>query len=309
MTRKALRRAVGACILLITVSLLLGRGFVGSTFALVNGAFTGDTTNNNSVFAGGWIGAPTLLSPTLSGYDVKFAWTPGTHGPVTGQQLWGVDNTTSSTCSSPAYASLATMASASTAAYTDANRASTINGDWFCYEMVSTSGTVPAPSAWTAAQTISALQIGLAARAVSLGTGGGSINRNDTITLTFNQKTNLTTASVKVCSYATSVIIGDPSGGTTCPASASSTYSIGKLSETGATIALQAWASSTVALSGTNPQTVTITLTATHTATWSGGTPSWTFTPSSSVLSSVTVDQAAACTSGANCQPTASTNF
>ena len=88
---------------------------------------------------------------------MALAWTPGTHGPVTGQQLFGVDNTTSSNCTGAAYGLLATMASATTAAYTDASRGSlATDGHWFCYELVSTSGTV-----WTAATPLAAMMAGL----------------------------------------------------------------------------------------------------------------------------------------------------
>src|ERR1700690_3378569 len=94
---------------------------VGSTSAL----FNGETKNAGSGFAGGWVGAPSAASASALGYDMSLAWTVGTHGPVTGQQLYGVDNGTtslSSNCTGAAYSLLTTLASASTAAYTDSSR-------------------------------------------------------------------------------------------------------------------------------------------------------------------------------------------
>ena len=115
MKNRALSRAIGACAAMITASLLLSGLPVGDTFAFLDG----QTQNAGSVFAAGWIGAPTGATATASGYDVGFTWTPGTQGPVTGQQLWGFDHTTTANCTGVTYSSLATLASAATAAYTD----------------------------------------------------------------------------------------------------------------------------------------------------------------------------------------------
>src|SRR5262249_15237303 len=136
-----LRRAVGASVVLAACALLLGNGALGTTLAL----FNGETTNNDSAFAGGWIGAATVQTPTPSGDDLKLNWTAGTHGPVTGQQVWGVNNTTSNNCTGAAYASLSGALTATATTYTHTNAGSTANGNWYCYEVISTSAT-----AWTA---------------------------------------------------------------------------------------------------------------------------------------------------------------
>lgn len=303
----ALRRAVGASAVLAAAALLFGDGVVGTTFAI----FNGETSNLNSTFAGGWVGAPTAATATASGYDMSLAWTPGTHGPVTGEKLYGVDNGTNSNCTGAAYSLLATMAAANTAAYTDSNRATTaptVNGNYYCYELMSTSATV-----WTAPLALPAVQVGLAATNVSLanGTGtAGKLEKGDKITLTFNQRTTITTANMKVCAYSAGVILlGDTANGGGC-GTASDGYNVGKLTLTGSSIGSIPFGNSTVAVRTTAPFTVTITLAGSNNTSTMTGTPSWTFTGSASTLSNATTHQAALCTSTATtCQPSTSTNF
>jgi hypothetical protein len=302
----ALRRAVGAVVVLAASALLLGNGIVGTTFAL----FNGETSNANSTFAGGWVGAPSAATATATGYDIALAWTPGTHGPVTGQQLFGVDNGTSSNCTGAAISLLTNLASASTATYTDASRGTLANdGDWFCYQLVSTSAT-----SWTAPLALSAVQLGLVTTGVQI-TNVGTANRiqkNDTIKLTFNQRTNLGTGNIKVCVYATGVILlGDTSSGGGCAASPPSTYTVGKLTVAGATIpsALN-FTASTVALSSSAPWTMTITLAGTNSTADMTGTPTWTLNGSPSILSFATTHQATMCSAATTtCRPTTTTNF
>lgn len=305
MRHSALRRAVGAGVVLAAAALLLGDNVIGTTFAL----FNGETTNLNSTFAGGWVGAPSAATATASGYDVGFAWTPGTHGPVTGQQLFGVDNTTNSNCTSAGYTLLATLASASTATYTDASRGTLANdGNWFCYHLVSTSAT-----SWTAPLALSAVQLGLVTTAVQI-TNNGTANRlekSDTIKLTFNQRTNLGTGTIKVCAYPTgAVLLGDSAGGAGCNTDADG-YSMAKLTITGATIPnIMSFKSSTVALSGSAPWTATITLAGTNSTVTMTGAPTWTLTGSPSILSFATTHQATMCSAATTtCQPTTTTNF
>jgi hypothetical protein len=301
----ALRRAVGAAIVLAAAALLLGNNVIGSTLAL----FNGETSNASSAFAGGWVGAPTAATATASGYDVGFAWTPGTHGPVTGQQLFGVDNGTNSNCTGAAYVLLATLASASTAAYTDASRGTLANdGNWFCYQLVSTSAT-----SWTAPFSFAAMQLGLVTTAVQI-TNVGTANRiekNDTIKLTFNQRTNLGTGNIKVCVYTTgAILLGDTQNGNNC-GTASDGFTVGRLTLTGATIpsALN-FNASTVALSASAPWTMTITLAGTNSTANMTGTPTWTLNGSPSILSFATTHQATMCsTATTTCRPTTTTNF
>jgi hypothetical protein len=299
--RKGFLGAGGVALVFAAAALLLGSGLTGSTFAL----FNGETQNAGSTFAGGWVDAPSGASASVSGDDVAFTWTPGTHGPVTGQQLFGVDNATSSNCTGAAYALLATLASATTASYTDANRANSTNdGDWFCYELVSTSATV-----WTAPTPLSALQIGLAATGLSIANGGtaGRIDKNDEITITFNQKPTSPGSSIRVCAFTTgSVVIGDTTG--SCHAGTDAN-SVGVLALTGATIASNtSYGASSVVVASAAPWTMTITLSAGSSILT--GTPSWKLTPSASIKSAATTDQATACTAArTTCQPTTSTSF
>jgi hypothetical protein len=301
----ALRRAVAAGVVLATCALLLGNSVIGTTFAL----FNGETSNANSAFAGGWIGPPTAATATATGYDVAFAWTPGNHGPINGQQLLGKDNGTNSNCSGAALTSLASIAAPPTAAYTDSNRGATLNGNWFCYQLVSTTA-----SSWTSAVTPSPLQLGLVTSNVLITNGGGTANtiqKNDTIKLTFNQRTNLGTGNIKVCVYTTgAILIGDTQGGNACGTDADG-FSVAKLTVTGATIASGvAYTASTVALSTVAPWTMTVTLAGTNGTSAMTGTQAWSLTPSTSILSFATTDRATMCNAAStNCRPTTSSGF
>jgi hypothetical protein len=300
----ALRRAVSAVVVLAAVALLLGNGILGTTSAL----FNGETRNANSAFAGGWVGAPSAATATAAGYDMSLAWTVGTHGPVTGQQLFGVDNATNPVCTGAAYSLLATMATAATATYTDASRGTAVNnGNWYCYQLVSTSAT-----SWTAPFALAGTQLGLVTTAVQI-TNTGTANRiqaNDTIKLTFNQRTNVGTGTIKVCVYTNGTILLGDTAAVGCTASTDG-YTVAKLVVTGATIptALN-FAASTVTRTTATPFTMTITLAGTATVANMTGTANWTLTGSSSILSFATTHQATMCSAVATtCQPTTATNF
>jgi hypothetical protein len=301
----ALRRAASALVVLAAAFLLLGNGAIDSTFAL----FNGQTQNANSAFAGGWVGAPTAATATAAGYDMALAWTPGTHGPVTGQQLYGVDNGTTSNCTGAAISLIATMATASTATYTDsASGTAASNGNWFCYQLVSTSATN-----WTAPLALSSVQLGLVTTAIQV-TNAGTANRiekNDTIKLTFNQRTTIGTGNIKVCVFTSGVILlGSTAGGGGC-GTASDAYTVGKLVVTGATIpSALSFTSSTVARTTVAPWTMTITLAGTNSTANMTGTANWTLTGSPSILSFATTRQATMCSAVATtCQPTTASNF
>jgi hypothetical protein len=287
---------------------VLSTGIVGTTSAL----FNGETQNAGSVFAGGWVDAPSGLTATPSGYDVGLAWTPGTHGPVTGQKLNGFDNTTSPNCTGAAFALLKTLAAATTASYTDASRGTAANnGDWYCYQLVSTSATV-----WTA-QLGQVVQLGLVASDFSTANAAsgcstaptpatGQVDCNDTITITFNQKPILPASPVKVCLWSTgSIVIGDTNA-TTCKAS-NDAYSVGVLTG-GALGTSVAYPSSTFSLTTAAPWTMTITLGgSTATSTVSG---TWKLTPATSIKSAITTHQATICSAAkTTCQPASSTSF
>jgi hypothetical protein len=299
-TQKGLRCAAFAIVVLGAVGLALGNGIVGSTFGL----FNGETQNAASSFAGGWVDAPSALTATASGYDVGLAWTPGTHGPVTGQTLNGVDNNTNSNCTGAAYALIATMPLATTATYTDSSRGSAANnGHWFCYQLVSTSATV-----WTA-PTPQVLQLGLVTSAITITNHGtnNSIDATDTIMLTFNQRTNkAASGTTKVCVLTSGkIILGDTTGGAAC--ATGDGFNIGTI--TGVTIGTnRVYQNSTfTTTTAAAPWTMTITLVGAGASTYSGTA---TFTPSSSILSNATTHQATMCTTAsAICQPTTTTHF
>lgn len=290
MSPTALRRAVGLSVTLIALSLGLGYAHVGGTFALWNG----ETANKDSAFAAGWVGPPTSLgTPTAAGYGASLAWTPGTHGPVTGQQLYSVDGGTGGSASCGTYTLAATMASASTAGYT-ATGTSGANGHWWCYKLFSTSAT-----AWTASATFTPIRVGLIPTGVVIANGGtaGKIDNKDTITITFNQNVG-TAAGTKVCTFpgtsgGGTILLGDSTCSTTADA-----YTVGKI--TGVTVGgARQSLNATTTVSGTQ-----VTFKVTQNGQTVSGTA--TFTASSSITSST--GSAAACTAS-NCVLTASGGF
>lgn len=294
---RALRRAAAAHAVVIGVVLVAAVGVaVGAVFV----GFTGET-QNAATFAGGWIGPPTsLATPTPSGYDAQLAWTPGTHGPVTGQQLWGFDNGGTASCTGVTYSLLNTMSSASTSAYTKANTSS-VNGHWLCYQMVSTSA-----SSWTASASFAPVQLGLVAKTVAIANGAGNSNKitnGDTITITFNQ--NVLASSIPsspvVCTgtTATRIIIGDTAGNN-CSAS-TDPYTIGVID--GITVSgPRQKLNATAAVSG-----AVVTITIGQNGQNAAGTG--VLTPAATILSAATTDQAQACTTASTCTPTASGGF
>jgi hypothetical protein len=310
--RRFLHRAAGAGALLAAALLLASSQLVGNTFGL----FNAETKNNASAFAGGWVDPPSSLAASASGYDVNLTWTPGTHGPVTGQKLYGVDNGTNSNCTGAAYTLISTLASASTASAADASRGTLANdGNWFCYRVASTSATV-----WTA-QLSTAVQLGLVATGLSTVNAStrcsgastpatGTIDCNDQIIITFNQRVAAPTSPIAVCTWAGagtsgSIVLGDTAA-TKCTA-AGDTYSIGRL--TGMAIGTSVkYTSSTVAVSTSAPWTMTITLGGVKTTSTESGT--FTFTGSNSTLSFATTHQAALCaTTATTCRPSAALAF
>jgi hypothetical protein len=303
--RSALRRAAGAWAVLSICALLLGSGIVGTTFAYLDA----ETQNPNSGFAAGWLASSSAGTATAVGNDVQFAWTPPPSGGQDTETLKGVDNGSSSNCTGAAYASIATVASTnstvgSTTTYTDSNRGTGSNGGhYYCYELVNT---VTAATVWNATYVFpSAVRVGLAPTSISITNGGssGTIDSGDQISITFNQATNLTTLSgVLTCAFTDgTILIGDQSA---C-LSSSDSYSIGKLTAGAGVIGSSAvFATTGVSISGS---TAIVTLAGVGSAAITG-TPSWTFTASTSILSSATTDQATACT-GSTCLPTVSSAF
>jgi len=296
--QKALRQAALALVTLSATALVLSAGVVGSTSAV----FNGETQNAGSTFAGGWIDPPTSLTATASGYTVNLGWTAGTHGPVTGQQLNGVDNSTNANCIGAVLGPVTTLGAAATAYADSAEGSLATDGDWFCYQLVSTSA-----SSWTA-QATQQLQLGLVTTRIAIANVGtsGTINANDTITLTFNQQTNLAASgTTKVCVVSPgTIIIGDTAGGNSC--ASNNGYTVGTI--TGVTIGgNQVYRNSTFTTTSVSPYTMTITLVGGGTTTYSGTA---TFTPSATLKSAATLNQATMCTTSAStCRPTTTTQF
>jgi hypothetical protein len=289
----ALRRAATSRIALVIALVLVSAGVAAAA-----STFWGET-QSSSTFAGGWIGPPTApATPVPTGYNADLAWTPGTHGPVTGQQLWSFDNGTISTCTGVTYAFLATMASAATSSYTATNT-SAVNGHWLCYRIVSTSA-----SAWTSAANFAPTQLGLVAKTVAIASGGqaGKMSSGDTITITFNQNvaSSSVPASFVVCTgtSATLIIIADTHA-TNCN-NTSDPYTIGVINGITVSGGKQKLNSSAV-VSGA---TVTITIG----QNGQNATGSGTFTPATSILSATLTNQASACVA-ANCLPTTTGSF
>jgi hypothetical protein len=257
--------------------------------------FTGET-QSGVTFAGGWIGQASGLSVTPSGYDAVLNWTPGTHGPVTGQQLWSLDNGTSSTCPASGFTQLSPAPTVSQSTYTKSNTSS-VSGHWLCFQAVSTSA-----SSWTATSNFPATQLGLVAKSVAI-TNSGTANKlttGDKITITFNQ--NVAPSSVPtttaVCTgvVATQIYVGD----TTC-SNTSDPITIGIISGFSVSGGKQKL-TSTAAVSGA---TVTITV-GQNGQTMTGSATS--FVPATTILSAATTDQALAC-NAANCQPVPTGGF
>ena len=304
MPKSALRRAVGALVALSLTGLVLHGGVVKSTFAL----FNAETTNTSSTFSGGWIGPATNLAATYSGNNVVLGWTNGSPF-VNTQTLYGYDagNTAGATCPAPYSASysttVTTIANNTTHAYTDTNRASPINGHYYCYELQGNSSTY---TSWQSESILQA-QVGMVETGLDVTANhNGSIAANDVIVLTWNQRPNITATTATVCAQpGGTVYIGD----TTCSRSGSDTYTIARLtgatSITGSTNSTS-FTSSTVSTTTSAPFTTTITL-KNGTSRTVNGIGTWTSTPSTSVKSNtgtVTV-----CTSGSACLPTTTDNF
>lgn len=299
MRLSALRRA--RVILMVLLACGVFAAGVGSTYAWLDA----ETTNAGSAVAAGWIGPATGLGATFSRYNVTLSWTNATT-LVNSQQLLGYDaGTTAGTTCAPKYSTtyattITNIANNTTHTYADANRGSSINGHYYCYELVGKSNTY---TAWQSAVTLPTI-VGFAATGLSLGNGDGTLGNNDTIVITWNQRTNITTTSTAVCTYTDGTIL---IGETSCPASdTGAAYSIAKLTGVSGISATQAFTASTVASTTSSPFTTTITLKNGANLTVTGST--WTATPSSTVRSNAT-PAITVCTSGGSCTPTTTTQF
>ncbi len=289
MSRRVLRRAIGATVVILAAASLTGHDIVHTTYAL----FDGETDNPGSVYAADYVAPPSALSITPSGYNFAAAWTTAAspYHNVTTQTLGYSVSASSATCStfdtSGAYTTVSSWANHTTASYTDTGRASsTTSGDYYCYDIVDSSSSVN----WTSGVTASA-RGGLTLLSVTLGNSNGAIAANDTIALTFNQPPKSPGATTTVCAFTTGqVYVGDTACSTT-----SDTYTIAKVVGTSTSITTKTtYTNSTVGVTG---NVMTITLKGGSSRTVTGGT-TWTITPS--VLQLSNTGNVPACTTTAN---------
>lgn len=313
MIKEALRRANRSYVFIVTSALLFVAGFVGSTYAYFDGQ-----TQLTATYAGGYIASPTSPTVTASGYDGLLTWTaatpmttttPSATVTVSAQRIVASDNGTSTNCTSASFGVTVVASLPSTqTTYTDANRANgSGNGHQWCYgfQNVFYSGTTNATTTFATPswyqQTNQVAQLGLAAQSVVASSGGtsNSISRNDTLTITYNQKPSTPSTGV-LCLFPSSstILVGDSD----CTDVNNDSYAIGKI--TGVTnsgngtdpIPIVLANSGGMVVSGSAPWTITLTI-KTNSGATIGGWNSGTFTNSSSLQSAAGSPQASGCTS------------
>jgi hypothetical protein len=297
MVGQVLRRAANSWLVLGLLAILFACGFAGSTF----GYFDATVDQGAVSLQGGYVAAATSQTATASGYDGVVTWAlPDTTG-VQGQQILMQDNGASTDCSSVTYGSTIATLTPSATSYTDSNRsASTGAGDQFCYAV----RTYWTTNSWDHVARAPATQLGLVIDSIQI-TNSGTANKvttGDRIILTFNQKP-AAPANGTICTYGTGevIYIGDA----TCGNINTDPWVIGKLTGYSVGGVGHQKRSATVTVSSAAPWTMTIQLT----QTGQNVTGSGTFTPSSSLVSAATTDQATVCQSGSACLPSISGSF
>lgn len=280
----------------IIAALLLCVGVVGGTTAI----FTAEVTNKTSTFGGGWVGSP--ASPGVAGpngADMTITWTTPTTTGVQGYVVAATNmGTTATACpgSTVTYPEKLVTLAAPASSYTATNATSqSDDGYYYCYHVRSYWTT----NSWYGNDGVgnaNAIRIGLYATAVTLRNNSNNLNKHDGLTLTFNQAVDAASGSMIACTNETVLL-----GATSC----SATPSIGTLTMTGGTIPTQ----TTFSMSVTGSGTTTLSLTpGTNNNVNFTGSPSWTFTPSSSLQSTNGTTKAPGCT-GAPCVLSVSGNF
>lgn len=319
MILKALRRATFRHRILFVALLLFVAGLFGAV-GVTSAFFQAELDTKTATFAGGYLAVPTISAvypstavSTIGGYDGVLVWTNGTDQTTTNneiQQIFGEDRGSTSNCTGATYgttvaSSLTSPTTTAVSTYTDSNRGSgSLNGNWYCYEIVHGWPNTTAP-AWTAAATTN-VQIGLAPLSPvvinSGSTGNGTAGSNDTFVIHFNQPVTGAGACGSnncsaICQFHTTGTGADTTliGDTTC-STTSDSYTVGKITgiTNGGGNNTHKKAGAKIAISG---NTITVTLTQNGTTESTGGS----FTPSTSILSAATTDQATACTTGVNC--------
>lgn len=298
----ALRRAAATPLLVGLILLVAGVAVAGA--ALVG--FSAEARNQSSVYAAGWLGAPTsLAAPVPLGDGATLTWTPATHGLRAGtdsQAITGSLFATSPTnCNSATYSDFSTMGLATPTATANDSRGSAFSGYWACYRVESRRAT------WSTGANFPLVQIGLVPAgiaAVSVGSHAGEIEQTDRIDLTFNQAIAYSGASpITVCTFSASgtILIG----ATSCSNVGNAT-TIGKV--TGLTIGNnRTYNNSGVTVSGS---TLRITIGGSGRSTVTAVSPAFTYTGSATLITSSGGSPVAqVCTVTARCPWTVSGSF
>jgi hypothetical protein len=301
-SRRPLLGACGVAALCVAAAVaLLAGGRVGSTWASFNNLFWGETENAGSSYGASWLGAPTLAAPSVSGNNATLSWTVSNHGPGSangqGQEVLGsftASNGTSTTCPTTGYTQIAVPSGTATS-YTDSGRGAGFGGEYYCYEVASTYATN-----WVTASAAQRVQFPFYATSLSLSNGNNTLASGDKVTISFNNTPQGFAASgsltVITCTT-TRVLLG--------ASSCSSTPSVGTLTVSGKSVVSSRTFSSSYTFSA---NTIVVTLGGSSSVTLGGGgSPTWTFTPTSTLKQGGNV---AICTASASgCLPTTTSSF
>ncbi len=283
------------------MSVVLSVAPVDATSAIL----TAQGGNGTNVFSMTALYAPASLTASPVGHDASLSWPAGQNG--NGYSVLGVNNGTSSNCSTPTYSSIASTTSLS---YSDTGRY-TPQGTWFCYQIQTTY------ASWTsvASNPTAGIQLGFVAVSIVPSNGGtsGKLDAGDKIVVTFNQAVGTATGpagtdTVCAVSGATIMIATTTLAGSCGTGEA---LDLGKL--TGGSSNRNARYSATYAWSnGNKTLTVTIGVRTSGSAdpTVSG---TWTFNPTTTatkMLSSTgSFHICDTNTGGGNCLPTTGSTF
>lgn len=235
MSRKARTRAAVAALLTLFAGGMLAFGRFGGTLAI----FSAETENQNAVAQGSWI--PPITSPSSSlvaggSYNqAQLSWTLGTippsGNPITGYSLEYADGGSGGSASCGSYGAFSTPSS-SPVSVTGANIA-----DWWCFRIHATSA-----SQWTSAtQTFTAQRLFVPTGVVFSNAGGtaGSIEKGDTIAITFNQApSNPGTMTVSTSSDAGTITVGSVGTITGLTIGSNRTYDASTSSVSGSTLTI-----------------------------------------------------------------------
>jgi hypothetical protein len=325
MIHRALRRARTRYWIVVVAALFFVAGVLGAV-GVTSAFFKVGFDTKTATFADGYLAVPTIAAvypsaatTTIGGYDGGLVWTNGTDQTTTAneiQQIFGADQGATSNCTGASYSttvasSITSPTTTTTFTYTDSNRGSgSINGDWYCYEVVHGWPTTTAP-VWTAGATTN-VRIGLTPTGVAITSGGGAnqVSNNDTIVITYNQPVTMTSNTFgNVCQFQTEgvILIGD----TTCSPSSTAggdAYTFGKINITVTNGGEHSKKNATITVGSPAANQITVKITQ-NGSNVSGGATFVSSTNGGTVVSLATTDRATACTSGPNCTVTATGNF